>query len=69
MMPAFRLRDVSRLLRASICTFDSKTPVPQTTGCWTEAGAERQSLGSREALGSDQQPPGARMALPDPIHP
>lgn len=69
MMPAFKLMDVSRLLRASICTFDLKAPVPRTTGCWTETGVERQSLGWWEALGSDQQHPEARLALSAPIHP
>lgn len=63
--------DVNRLSRGSICTFDSKAPVPQTTGHWTEAGAERQSLGLWEGLGSDQQPrpQEAVPALPAPVHP
>lgn len=68
-MPAFRLMDVSGLSRASICPFDSKAPVPRTTGSWTEARAKRQSLGWWEALGSDRQPPKARLALPAPVQP
>lgn len=67
----FRLMEVNRLSRASICTFNLRAPVPQMTGCQTEAGAEGQSPGWWEEQGSDQQPHSQEgvLALPAHIHP
>lgn len=58
-------------LRARISTSDSKSPVPQTIRHWTEAGAEKESLGPWRGPGSDQQSPsqGTGLAPLVPNHP